>query len=93
VTALPEFSGDAAVCPKCDLDDADTAFRPQHPQLSWDTDGTLIEVVTHGHDGPETLSSEHECLLRRCRECGWAWLETCADAKAGKDTRPIDAAG
>lgn len=27
-----------------------------------------------------------ECLLRTCRDCGWAWLEACADATHGDET-------
>ncbi len=30
--------------------------------------------LTRSNDDPR------ECLLRTCRDCGWAWLEACADA-------------
>ncbi len=61
-------------CVKCQtLAVATVEYRARQPQLVWSGD-TLEEIVTHG-------PASGECLLRTCTDCGWAWLEACADAE------------
>ncbi len=73
---LPLYSGDTSTCPKCRGGRVDVGYRPHVPtRLTWN-DGDVVEIATHG--GPPNGG---ECLLRTCRDCGWAWLEACADAE------------
>lgn len=77
---LPPY-GTAHLCAKCGCPDISDSYRAHHPHLVW-TGGDLEEIVTPGPTGGE-------CLLRTCRDCGWAWLEACADAgRTGQSARP-----
>jgi hypothetical protein len=76
-STLPAYTGTAARCTKCTCPTIDDTYRPNTPHLTWNSTGDLAEITTHEGHGPE-------CLLRTCRDCGWAWLEQCADAQAAE---------
>ncbi len=83
---LPPYSGDTSTCPKCRGFEATVDY----------TRG--IPTIVHGSGGDHTLLNRmddaRECLLRTCRDCGWAWLEACADAPVEMVTEiPTDTGG
>lgn len=73
---LPVFSGRDVCCPKCNRRSPDSTYSP------------LVPDIVQGYGGAQVLSVQRrgpacECLVRACPECGWTWLERCADAPAG----------
>lgn len=68
---LPPYSG-ATTCPKCTCEFIDSTYCATAPGLHWTTDE--LNLVTNG------IGYGPECMLRRCHDCGWAWLEHTADA-------------
>jgi hypothetical protein len=82
MTPLPPYSGDTT-CPKCRGSRVESSYRPHPPvRITW-SDAGLTETAVHGY-----TPAGGECLLRTCRDCGWAWLEACADAEP--DRTPQD---
>lgn len=71
MTALPPYSG-ATTCPKCTCEFIDSTYNATTPMLSWTLD-ELHFVSTGAGIGDA-------CMLRRCHDCGYAWLEQTADA-------------
>lgn len=71
---LPPYSRHDAACPKCTDDDISVEHRAFRPYLV----GSEVFDVSRDVSPPVDLD---ECLLRRCLDCGWAWLEACADAE------------
>lgn len=69
-TPLPPYSGDTSTCPKCTGDDISVSYEQGIPTLHFGDGGPHLFKVA---------SDARECLLRTCRDCGWAWLEACAD--------------
>lgn len=68
-TQLPAYS-DHQPCAKCHHTDASTEYRCGILRLLW--------VGDH----QQTITADgyaRECLLRTCQNCGWGWLEACAD--------------
>lgn len=76
-TQLPAYTGLAARCPKCTCPDIGDQYRAGVPRISWD--GADLHLATD-------LGDNRECMLRRCSDCGWAWLEACADADASQES-------
>lgn len=69
---LPPF-GTAQQCVKCTCSDIDDTYQPGQPQI--------LHTGTGAHLLATEIPTGGECLLRSCRDCGWAWLEACADAE------------
>lgn len=82
--ALPDYSGEYAHCVKCGGGIVATAYRATIPTLGWDSCGDRVEATS-------IVAGGGECMLRICDDCGWAWVEACADAHttaAAADTQP-----
>ncbi|MEU6365786.1 hypothetical protein ABZ876_08520 [Streptomyces sp. NPDC046931] len=63
--ALPPFSGDSPVCPKCRYEDASTQYRAVGRCL---------------HDSGCTVGlTKNERLHRECLRCGYEWDEALAE--------------
>lgn len=78
-STLPPYTGNQSItCTKCRSASIDSSYRPSQPYLRW-AHGDLEEITTHEGNGGE-------CILRQCRNCGWAWLEQTADAPASETT-------
>lgn len=76
---LPPYSGRLGVCPKCTCDDLGDRYYPYIPQLI---------RVPGGYEVPISGGWDGECMLRSCRDCGWAWLEACADDEHAGEPPP-----
>lgn len=75
-TPLPPY-GTATRCAKCTSEYIDDSYQPGRPTIVHTSQGAEL-LTTHNPTGGE-------CLLRTCRDCGWAWLEACADATPTRD--------
>lgn len=67
---LPPF-GTAERCAKCTCPDIDDRYHRGIPGFIYSGDDLTL-AVSH--------TDTRECLLRTCQDCGWSWLEACADA-------------
>lgn len=72
MSALRAYSGVATVCTKCRGVGADTTYQAGVPRVI-NGGGEAYTVDVPG--------DTRDSLLRRCHNCGYAWLEACVDTQ------------
>ena len=83
---LPPPSHPGVQCPKCRWADADYSVEFTYHPAGTGFGGTSSSgdvILINGHEMPEWM-------LRRCRVCGYAWPEACADDPSGADPAGTD---